>query len=412
MDTPAARPAQKPFIVWMGWLRLIALLMVCVCHAGDPLAAFGTPAEKRWIEIYGSFVRPCVPLFVMLTGALLLPVRESFGGMLRRRVTRLLWPFLLWTAIYAALPWLLAACGVATEMIQQLFFPFAAPLHTDAPSIVRTFFLSLIQYNQYAVQLWYLYLLVGLYLFMPILSPWLRETTLRAKCAFLGLWGLAMAAHWWPLFLEALMRTDWGAAFATDYVVRFLGTPTFDLAKISAWDAFPILGACDWNTFGGLYMFGGFVGYLVLGHVLKDLCLSLRRTLLLAIPLFLVGYAAVAFGTHWMWNRPGVTPKMFEYFWWYCSLPVAAMTASLFLLIKHLTWAPAPILAALKDLTRCGLGVFCAHYVFVTGTYYLLHRALPIPLLVPLSAILGLAATWLLIATPERLHPLARRLRG
>lgn len=411
MTTPAA-PAQKPFVVWMGWLRLIALLMVCVCHAGDPLSAFGTPKEKVWIEIYGSFVRPCVPLFVMLTGALLLPVREGFGGMLRRRVSRLVWPFLLWTAVYAALPWLLATCGVATEMIQKVFFPFAAPLHTDAPSIVRTFFLSLAQYNQYAVQLWYIYLLVGLYLFMPILSPWLREATPRAKCAFLGLWAAAMAVHYWPLLLEALTRTAWGAAFVGDYVTRFLGAPTFDLAATASWDAFPVLGACDWNTFGGLYMFGGFVGYLVLGHVLRGVRLPLGKTLALALPLFLVGYAIVGFGSHWMWNRPGVTAKMFEFFWWYCSIPVAMMTAALFLLIKHLTWAPAPVLAALKDLTRCGLGVFCAHYVFVTGAYYLLHGLLPIPALVPCSAVIGLAVSWALVSALERLHPALRRILG
>ena len=410
--TVSAPAPKKPFVVWMGWLRLIALLMVCVCHAGDPLSAFGSSAEKRWIEIYGSFVRPCVPLFVMLTGALLLPVRESFGGMFKRRVTRLIWPFLLWNAVYAALPWLLATCGVATEMIQKVFFPFAVPLHVDGASIVRTFFLSLGQYNQYAVQLWYIYLLIGLYLFMPILSPWLRQATLRAKWAFLGLWGAAMALHYWPLALESATHTAWGAAFFGDYVTRFLGTPTFDLAAVAAWDAFPVLGACDWNTFGGLYMFGGFVGYLVLGHVLKETRLTLGKTLALALPLFLVGYAIVGLGSHWMWNRPGVTPKMFEFFWWYCSIPVAMMTAAVFLLVKQINRAPAPVLALLKDLTRCGLGVFCAHYVFVTGTYYLLHTLLPIPLLVPLSAILGLAFSWALVSAIERLHPALRRILG
>ena len=166
-EVPMAVVAEKkPFVVWMGWLRLFALLLVCVCHACDPLSAFGTGAEKTWIAWIGSAARPCVPLFVMLTGALLLPVNEGFGGMCRRRVSRLVWPFLLWTAVYAALPWLLATCGVAVEMIQRVFFPFAAPLHTDAPSIARAFFLSLFQFNQYAVQLWYIYLLVGLYLFM------------------------------------------------------------------------------------------------------------------------------------------------------------------------------------------------------------------------------------------------------
>ena len=296
---------KKPFVVWMGWLRLFALLLVCVCHACDPLSAFGTPAEKTWIAWIGSAARPCVPLFVMLTGALLLPVNEGFGGMCRRRVSRLVWPFLLWTAVYAALPWLLATCGVAVEMIQRVFFPFAAPLHMDASSIARTFFLSLFQFNQYAVQLWYIYLLVGLYLFMPILSPWLRTATLRAKVAFLGLWGTTLALHYWPLLLEALMGTSWGATFFADYATRFLGGSTVNLAATTSWDAFPLLGQCDWNTFGGLYMFAGFVGYLVLGHVLREVRLLFGQTLAIGVPLVVVGYAIVALGTHWMWARSG-----------------------------------------------------------------------------------------------------------
>lgn len=408
---PLSATSQKPFVPWMGWLRVIAMFLVCVCHAGDPLSAFGTPAEKLWIEIYGSFVRPCVPLFVMLTGALLLPTQEDFGGMVRRRVTRVVLPFLVWTAVYAALPWVLHSSGVAVETIQKVFFPFAAPLHTDAASIVRTFFLSLFQFNQYAVQLWYVYLLVGLYLFMPILSAWLREATLRAKVTFLGLWGVTLLLWYWPLLLDALLRTSFGAAFLSDYAVRFLGAPTIDLAKTVSYDLYPILGACDWNACDGLYMFGGFVGYLVLGHVLKDVRLPLARTLAVAVPLLLVGYAIVGFGTHWMWNRPGCTLKAAEYFWWYCSVPVAMMSAALFLVIKHLNWAPAPILGLLKDFSKCGFGVFCSHYVFVTGVYFILRPFLPIPVLVPVSALLGLCITWGIISALDRL-PGVRRFIG
>lgn len=395
---------EKTFVTWMGWLRLLAMLMVCVCHAGDPLMAFGTPEEKVWGEIYGSFVRPCVPLFVMLTGALILPVRETIGGMVRRRVTRVVWPFLIWTAVYAALPWLLHTLGVAQGTVQRVFFPFAAPLHTEAASIPRTFVLSLFQFNQYAVQLWYIYLLAGLYLFMPILSAWLREAPMRSKVAFLGLWGVSLLVWYWPLFLHAVLRTAWGAEFFADYAVRFLGAPTVSLSQLTAFESYPILGACDWNTFGGLYMFGGFVGYLVLGHVLKNVKLGLGRTLAVSLPLILVGYAAVLAGTHWVWSWPGgCTAKAAEYFWWYCSVPVAMMSAGMFLLIGRIAWAPGPVLALLKDFSACGFGVFCAHYVFVTGAFFLLRDLLPIPALVPAAAVSGLAVTWVIISALDRI---------
>ncbi len=402
-------PTAPTFIPWMGWLRVIAMLFVCLCHACDPLSAFGAPSEKGWIEVYGSFVRPCVPLFVMLTGALLLPTREDFGGIFRKRILRVVAPFLVWTAVYAALPWLLHQCGVAVETIQRVFFPFAVPLHTDAPSIVRTFFLSLFQFNQYAVQLWYIYLLVGLYLFMPILSAWLREATTHAKLIFLGLWGASLLLWYWPLALDLLLRTQWGASLLADYAVRFLGAPTIRLAETVAFEQYPLLGVCDWNLYGGLTMFSGFVGYLVLGHLLKDVTLSLRKTLAIALPLLFGGYAIVLLGTHWVWQTPGVTLKACEYFWYYCSLPVAAMSAALFLLIKQIRWAPAPVLALLRDFSRCGFGVFCAHYVFVTGCYFVLQPCLPIPLLVPAAAVLGLGLTWAILSPltrSPRLHKL------
>ena len=394
IETKPQIQSPKGFIPWIGWMRLFALLLVCVCHACDPLSAFGAPSEKTWIEIYGAFIRVCVPLFVMMTGALLLPVNEPIEGMFSKRIKRVIAPFLVWNAFYAAMPWCLHSFGISQEVIQKVFFPFAAPVHTDAVSIVRTFFLSLIQFNQYAVQLWYIYLLIGLYLFMPIISAWLRTATQRSKWTFLAIWGVALLAWYWPLALYGAMQISWGAAFFTDYVTRFLGAPDFVLAHAASFDAFPILGACDWNSYNGLHMFSGFIGYLVLGHVLKDVKLSLRQTLAIALPLLAVGYSVVYFGTHWIWNTPNFTWKMAEYFWWYCSLPVAMMTVAVFLLFKQIRATPAWTIVPLQSIGKLGFGVFCMHYVFVTGAYYLLQNVLTSALLVPCAATCGLFISW------------------
>ncbi len=403
---------ETKFIPWMGWLRVIAMLMVCLCHAVDPLSAFGAADEKIWAQFYGSFVRPCVPLFVMLTGALLLPTMEDFGGMFRKRILRVILPFFVWTAIYASIPALLNACGFSGDTIQRVFFPWAAPLHVDTPSIIRTFFLSLLQFNQYAVQLWYIYLLIGLYLFMPILSAWLRVATNRAKWVFIALWGCSLLVWYWPVILELLVtHSQFCAEFFSDYIVRFLGTPDLNLAHTVSFEQYPILGVCEWNGFGMFHCFSGFVGYLVLGHLLKDLSLTLKQTLLVALPAIIVGYAIILGGTHWMWGREDCTLRAMEYFWWYCSPAVALMSAGFFLLIKRITWAPAPILVLLKHFSRVGFGIFCSHYVLVTGTFFLLSPYLPAPAIVPLAALIGMTTTWLLITLLCKL-PHAPRLLG
>lgn len=390
-------------------MRLIALFGVCICHACDPLSAFGAPAEKQWIEYYGSFVRFCVPLFVMLTGALLLPDVHDFGEVFHKRIRRVLVPFLVWTAIYAALPPLLHLCGLSEETIQRTIFPWAAPMHTTWSAVPRTFLLSLIQFNQYAVQLWYIYLLVGLYLFMPILSAWLRIATPRAKWILLALCAGSMATFYWPLILHACCRVSLLADFFGDYLVRFGVEGT--LAQTTAFSHLPILGVCDWNSYGLFHTFSGFTGYLLLGHLLRHLRLSRLRALLIGLPLTLGGFWVILLGTRTIWHAPGVTTLMLEYFWWYCSLPVAALSAGIWILVQHfLTRAPAPLERFLRHFTRIGFSVFCVHYVFVTGAYYFIGRLCPgltSALLVPLAATAGLSISILLMSALYRL-PKAR----
>ena len=41
---------------------------------------------KLWGAIYGALLRPCVPLFVMITGALLLPVRGEISVFYKKRI--------------------------------------------------------------------------------------------------------------------------------------------------------------------------------------------------------------------------------------------------------------------------------------------------------------------------------------
>lgn len=73
-------------LVWCDAIRLLAFFMLLCCHAADPFyasAAYASaatatdPEEVQWAMRWGSLVRPCVPLFVMLTGVLSLPVNSS-----------------------------------------------------------------------------------------------------------------------------------------------------------------------------------------------------------------------------------------------------------------------------------------------------------------------------------------------
>lgn len=68
-------------IVWLDVIRCVAMIMVIGVHCIDPFYISPTmraiPEYTHWAAIYGSLLRPSVPLFVMMTGLLLLPVKNN-----------------------------------------------------------------------------------------------------------------------------------------------------------------------------------------------------------------------------------------------------------------------------------------------------------------------------------------------
>lgn len=78
------------------------------------------PEYKHWAAVYGSLLRPSVPLFVMMTGLLLLPIREqSLGVFYKKRIYRVLFPFLIWSVLYNIFPWVTGLLGLPKEIIGE-----------------------------------------------------------------------------------------------------------------------------------------------------------------------------------------------------------------------------------------------------------------------------------------------------
>lgn len=78
MNQPIAINTTRKHVVWLDVVRLVAMFTIVCCHSADPFNFYpGEPPAnideiKFWGAAYGAFLRPCVPLFVMITGALLL----------------------------------------------------------------------------------------------------------------------------------------------------------------------------------------------------------------------------------------------------------------------------------------------------------------------------------------------------
>lgn len=356
-------------IVWLDVVRFVAMFTVVCCHCTDPFNFYpGTAPNideiKLWGAIYGALLRPCVPLFVMITGALLLPVRGEVSVFYKKRIPRVLWPFLIWSVIYNLFPWITGLLGIKSEIILD-FFPYSGEEVMRQSLSISLDYIAQIPFNFSIVDvhMWYIYLLIGLYLYLPVFSAWVEKASDKAKLWFLGAWAVTLLLPYYNQFVAQYL---WGT--------------------------------CSWNAFGMFYYFAGFNGYLLLGHYLRNLDWSLGKILAIGLPMFVIGYAVTFFGFRYITALPEYSDEMLELFFTYCSLNVVMMTIPVFMLCKKVNFRSEGIKKALANLTLCGFGIYVIHYFF-TGPSVLLVRTLGVPLgiQIPVASVMAFGISWLIV---------------
>ena len=369
---------QQNRLVWCDAIRLLAFFMLLCCHAADPFyaaAAYASsgastdPELVLWGTRWGSLVRPCVPLFVMLTGVLSLPVKGSMESFYKKRIPRVFFPFLIWSVLYYLTPWFTGLLGMDSSMVIKLFSwaeSDSQALRDGLANVVRIPY----AFSFIACHMWYIYMLIGLYLYLPIFSAWVERATRRQKEIVLGIWALST-------FLP----------YFTEYVSKYA------------------FGTCEWNSFGLFYYFAGFNGYMLLGHYIQHyIHWNWTKTLSVALPLLMVGFLITYNGYSYIMELPDKTPEQVELFWTYNTPNVAMMTLACFLLVYHIRIASDSHIASwLSNLTTCGFGIYMIHYYFVCLGYDLgawLH--IPAPLRIPFSALVILGTSWSIVALVKK----------
>ena len=319
--------------IWLDWMRVAACLMVMVVHSTEPFYLGGdgslilTWTDAFWASFFDSFVRSCVPLFIIASSYLQFPLHYSTGEFFRRRAVRILVPFALWTVVYA-LVW-----GSPVQNFKDL----------------------LLNFNYAAGHLWFVYMLVGVYLLMPLLSPWAERVGRTELRVYLGLW----------LFTTVIpLLRDWifGAA---PVVYGVSGLPRQAL--------FPLWGEASWNAYGVFYYLSGFVGYLLLGLYVRKFLgeWSWGKTLAVALPCFVAGFA-VTFGgfLRRVWLTCGgdfpVGGPVEMAVWWettWCNdtLGVALMAVAWVLLFRKIQASGGFYRRVTLPLSRAGYGMYLSH---------------------------------------------------
>ncbi len=244
---------------WADNLRVLAIIGVMLIHvSANAVSAFGHVELSSWwiANSIDGFSRFCVPIFVMLSGALLLPKDYDLVDFIKKRVSRIVLPFLFWSAVYILFFW---------------YFKLANR-HSMNPFQTFEWAYGFFQKGA-AYHLWYIYMIIGLYLFVPIIGRWVRGASEKEIHYFLAIWICTLILNY--SFL-AVYKINIDLSYFTGYVGYlvlgyYLSTKTFTtkisirkiaLCFIVIGSAVTIIGNYCIAVQNGKYVFNGFYSFL------------------------------------------------------------------------------------------------------------------------------------------------------
>lgn len=273
--------------VYLDIIRVIACIMVIVMHA--PIPGIGEESHGAFLVLISYLTVPSVPLFFMVSGALLLPCKKEITAVnyLKKRIGKVAGPTIVFSLFYMIV-------DKSLNCISVLSIPFSTQGHGI---------------------LWFMYTLIGLYLLVPIISPWIRQISKKELEMYLLLWGIAQCYPYLSLCLEINISST-----------------------------------------GILYYFTGYVGYFLLGYYFNRYPVSFKLLLPLAILMLPLPLLNKIFD----WGLD------FYSAFWYLSAPVTIMTTTWFIGLKRLC-ETFVFNIRLSTISNLSFGIYLIH-IFIMRT--------------------------------------------
>ena len=332
-------------------IRTLAMFLVILLHASNETLQ-KTAGTYWWTAVvYKSVALSCIPLFVLLSGTLLLqPAKldEPIRVFLKKRLSRLGLAFAFWTVVY---------------MIWS-FKVFQIPVNLTTIGQNIGFSLSSGAYYQF----WFIYLIVGLYLITPILRVIIAHAERKIVRYLILLW--------------------------------FVGVAVVPIIELAA----------GYTLNSTVFLIGGFIGYFVLGSYL--LTVKVRSTILYA---FLISSVVFTIFGVWLMTYPLSGLGQPNFFFDYLTVNVIVGSTALFLILLKFRpdWPESNHVTAsrfVQAVSKNTLPIFLFHVIILesfergffgfTLDFTTLNPIIEIPLLTVLTFFITLGLVLLMRKVP------------
>lgn len=179
---------QSKRIFYFDALRALAIITVIMFHIFlrvennvAPLYSIHPPFIWWETDFLATVCRCGVTIFLMLSGALSLGRQWEIKPFLKKRIPRIALPFAFWVTVLTCIIVLLYAFFNMDAIIN--YFPNFEPM-----TILKFYYNAIMGDTMWFTPYWFFWMILGTYLFMPIINKWLLHADLKEAEYFLAFW--------------------------------------------------------------------------------------------------------------------------------------------------------------------------------------------------------------------------------
>lgn len=287
-------------------IRCVALFLIILCHTN-----IGLEDAVPFIDKLKWFVGKCgVPLFLIISGYLNLPMKYEDKEFISKRFKRVFLPFLFWSVVYFILDATTRDGIVLKNIFSEDCFLIASSSH-----------------------LWYIYAILALYLITPIISEYFQKCSKIMFRFYLIIW-----------LISALFT----------YYYHWTGHTFF-----------------DHNFTYITYYLSGYLGYYILGYYIKRFSpelifnqLNIRNSFVLGSIFFLaiffiyIGYFILNMTTVEISKYTTIVPILFS---------IIAFSILWKIKVKNVR-----TINVIDSLSKCSFGIYLIHEIVIIYVFPLL----------------------------------------